>query len=142
MQESSKQLLIRENNDCFLSVYSGDLQPETVAKNVAKIKAAFPALTPEYFKLFIDRVKEKGFTNERLIDAVNNVIDNCQYPTPTLANFLSFDKRVKVLDYNEMCGLVGRQEAKFDNYARLTINGKIHYIKQSDKQIYNIPDEL
>ena len=142
LQESSKQLLIREDNECFLSVYAGALETETVAKTVSKVKAAFPALTPEYFKLFIDRVKEKGFSNERMIDAVNNVIDNCQYPTPTLANFLSFDKKVKIITYNELCNLVTRQEAKFESYAPIKIKGVNHFVRNVDKEIFNIPNEL
>ena len=137
---SSQRLLINDDSGCFLSVYSGELKTESVAQNVAKIKAAFPALPKEFFKLFIDRVKDKGFTSERLTDAVNHVIDNCQYPTPTLANFLSFDKRVKVFDYNQLSAMVARQEAKFDSFTRITITGKPYFVRTSDKHIFNIPD--
>ena len=143
LRESSKlPFLQKVNNEYSLSTYRGELRPETVAKSVAKIKAAFPALTPEFFTLLIDRLKEKGFTDERLNDAVNNVIDKCQYPTPTLANFLSFDSRVKVYDYYQLCTMVDRQEASLDSFDKIKINGKLFWVRKSDKSLYNVPDEL
>ena len=142
MQQSSQTLSRNENNEISLSVYSGELSTDTVAQNVAKVKAAFPTLTREFFILFMDRVKENGFTNERLIDAVNNVIDHCQYPTPTLANFLSWDKRVKVMSYNDLCNTVSRREASFDNYTRIVIRGCPFYVRTSDKILYNIPSVI
>lgn len=128
-------------NGSSLSIYRGELQPANVAKNVAKIKAAFPSLTPEFFTLLIDRLKEKGFTNQRMEEAVNNVIDNCQYPCPTLANFLSFDKRVKVYSYDDLCNAVYKQEASFENFSRIKINDKPFFIRKADKEAYNIPEE-
>lgn len=144
LRKSSTELLQYDPAEgCnMLSVYRGELKQETVAKSVAKIKAAFPALTPEFFKLLIDRFKEKEFTDERLIDAVNSVIDNCQYPTPTMANFLSFDKRVKVLSYDELCNIVTRHEATFDSYTRIKINSKFFYVRIADKELYNLPDSI
>lgn len=83
----------------------------------------FPALPIEFYGVFIDRIKEKGFCNERLIDAVNHVIDNCQYPTPTAANFLSFDKKSKIYTYQEILSLVDKGDS-FSNYTIITINNK------------------
>lgn len=125
-----------------ISVYIGELKQETVVRNVARIKAAFPALPPEFYKLLIERVKDKGFSDQRLIDAVNNVIDTCQYPTPTLANFLSFDRRVKLFDYREVVSLVTKQEAKFDDFSRIKMNGSVFYVRNSVKIQFKIPDEL
>lgn len=129
-----------QNNE--ISIYYGELKQETVVRNVAKIKAAFPSLKPEFYQLFIERLKEKVFTDQRLNDAVNNVIDNCQYPTPTLANFLSFDKRVRVLDYKQACSLVIKQEAKFTDFSTIKIKGNIFYVRNSDKVQFNLPDEV
>lgn len=142
LHKSSTTVLVSESGEISLIVYSGELTQENVAKNSAKIKAAFPALPPEFFKLLVDRIKERGFSDERLSDAVNNVIDNCPYPTPTLANFLSFDKRVKVLGYDELCNLVTAGETEFKYFSHLRIKGKLFYVRTSDKEIYNIPDEL
>lgn len=132
----------RDENGYSLSAYRGELTVRTATESVARIKAAFPALAPEFFKVFIERVREKGFDDKRLIDAVNHVIDNCQYPSPTLANFLSFDQRVKVFDYNQLCGLVLRQEASWSDFSKVRINGKLFWVRNSEKELFNLPDEI
>ena len=142
-QTSLPQLFQKDNDNSYsISVYGGVLDPKTVAREVAKIKVAFPALPKDFYTLLIDRLKEKGFTDQRLRDAVNNVIDTCQYPTPTLANFLSFDKRVKLITYQELCTLIGKGEATMDAYERMRINGKVFFVRKDEKRLYNLPNEL
>src|SRR5574343_469715 len=70
-----------EQGECFISKYSGELTATVLSKSVAKIKASFPQLPPEFYSILIDRVKDVGFCDKRLIDSVNYVIDNCIYPT-------------------------------------------------------------
>ncbi len=135
-------MLQKANDETTLSVYSGELSQQAIATSVAKIKKSFPSITPEFYQILIERVKDKGFTDERLTDAVNHVIDNCQYPTPTLANFLSFDKRIKVISYDELCDLVGSQKASFNSYSAIIINEKRFYVRNSDKELYNLPSEI
>jgi hypothetical protein len=142
LQKSSTVLLTKSSDGHELSIYKGELTQKELARNVARVKAAFPSLPPEFYQLLIDRLKEKGFSDDRLSDAVNNVIDHCQYPTPTLANFLSWDKRVKILTYQELCTMVTKGEASFDNYSKIMIGGKLHYVRCADKAYYRIPDEL
>jgi hypothetical protein len=85
-----------------ISVYSGPLTTESIIKEEAKIKKAFPSLPIDFFDVFTDRIRENGFTDTRLKDAVNFVIDNCVYPTPTIAQFISYDKKFKCWSYEEM----------------------------------------
>lgn len=84
-----------------ISLYRGTLTPKFVIQTVGKIKKAFPALPIGFYEVFDDRIQEHGFNDDRLRDAVNNVIDTCPYPTPTIANFISFDKKFKIYTYNE-----------------------------------------
>jgi len=96
MQNS--QPYLQENLELILqkgiSIYKGKLTQQSVLKNIAIIKKAFPLLPLDFYDVFIDRIKANGFTDERLTDAVNHVIDTCPYPTPTIANFISFDKKI------------------------------------------------
>lgn len=132
-----------ESEGCnSISIYRGELSQEAVAKSVARIKAAFPVLTPGFYVVLIDRMKEKGFSDERLKDSVNNVIDNCFYPTPSIANFLSFDSRVKIISYQELMNIVGDQRDSWSNYSRIRIKGKGFFVKKVDKMLYSIPDEI
>jgi hypothetical protein len=66
------------------------------------IKKAFPALPLDFYDVFIDMVRETGFSDQRLRDAVKYVVCTIPYPTPTIANFISFDKRIKLNTYDEM----------------------------------------
>jgi hypothetical protein len=115
---------------------------ETFARNVAKIKMAFPELDRDFYSILKSRIIDKGFSDQRLNDAVNHVIDTCQYPTPTLANILSFDKRVKILSYHDLCTLVGKNEASWGNYAKVMITGKLFYVRKDEKEMFNIPNEF
>lgn len=142
LQKLSTQPLINDDDNSSISIYSGELSPETIAKSLAQVKVAFPALPKGFFTLLTERFMEKGFSNKRVIDAINNVIDTCQYPTPTLANFLAFDKRVNVYDYNKVCSMVIRQEVKFNDFSKVRKNGNIFFVKNRDKVLYNIPDEI
>ena len=92
---------IQDNN--AISIYSGALTQPVVVASVVQIKSAFPSLPAGFYDVFISRVKENGFCDERLVDAVNYVIDNCIYPTPTIANFISFDRTIKFRTHEEMC---------------------------------------
>lgn len=68
------------------------LTTENVMKNTVKIKNAFPTLPVEFYDILFERLRAKGFSDEKLDDAVNRVIDTCKYPTPTVAHFMSYDE--------------------------------------------------
>ena len=38
----------------------------------------------------------------RFVNAINHVIDTCKYPTPTIADFIGYDKQIKLYSYDEM----------------------------------------
>ena len=67
------------------------------------MKKSFPALPADFYDSLSERLKANGFCDERLNDAVNHVIDTCLYPTPTIANIISFDKTIKFKTHDEMC---------------------------------------
>jgi hypothetical protein len=86
-----------------ISLYADPLAgtKEIIAAQV-RIKKSFPALPAGFYDTLDDRIRENGFTVQRLKDAVSYVIDNCPYPTPMIANFISYDKTIKFRTYNEM----------------------------------------
>ncbi len=102
-QELTKSLpeqSLVKNNDCYeLSAYANGKQTEEGMNNAfARLEAAFPAFKDKdsFWAILTSRVTELGLSDERLMDAVNHVIDNCKYPTPTIANFFSVDKKTKL----------------------------------------------
>lgn len=117
---------INDEGEIELSLYEGSLDEPIIIENIAKIKASFPQLPIQFYSILTDRIKEKGFTNQQLIDAVNNVIDNCVYPVPTIANFLNHDKKVKLFTYSDMLKKVhdsGCDSSIWKWYDKKKING-------------------
>ena len=86
-----------------ISIYNGKLSKEGIKKNCLKILAAFEKTDAMFTDLLTESLKRNGFTDERFTDAVNYVIDNCRYPKPSIADFVSYDKSVKVYTYQEIC---------------------------------------
>ena len=110
-------------------------------KCVKKIKDTFPALPAGFYDVLMDRIKDKNFSDKRLQDAINNVIDNCVYPTPTIANIISFDKRIKLYTYNEVLVIVDKG-GSFDDFKVIERNGKKYHVKLADCEQYGIDYEM
>jgi hypothetical protein len=89
-----------------LSIYTGPLTDVGLVQGVATVQKAFPALPATFYDVLIDRLRENGFSDERLADAIAHVIDNCRYPTPTIADFISFDRRFTAYNYGDISKLV------------------------------------
>ena len=83
----------------------------------------------EFFDIFIDRIKANNFTDQRLKDAVNYVIDNCVYPTPSIAQFVSFDKKTKLYTYDQLIDFIDKYGGKMSDYQNSEINGTRFFYK-------------
>ncbi len=105
-------LFKKKEHNYELSIYKGELSKKGITENFALIKAAFPKLENLYFDILKEMLKDEGFVDDRLKDSVKNVIKTCVYPEPTIANFLSYDKNMKVYDYNQYLKLVDEIGAK------------------------------
>lgn len=119
----------------------GQLTTQHVINQVKKLRKAFPQVQADFTDVLLERAKEKNWTDERLTDAVNNLIDTCQYPTPTLANVLSFDKRIKTYTYNEMCDMAyDYGKSVWQTYLRLDDDfARGRYAHMSDVANYRLP---
>ena len=106
-----------------MSVYWGDLNLKTVLQQNLRIAKAFPQLPEGFYEILNQRLREKEFTDKRLIDAVNHVIDTCQYPIPTAANFLSYDRSVEILTHSDLVGLLSGDKNVFDKYEPIRLPG-------------------
>lgn len=97
-----------------------------------KLKLSFPALNSAFYDVFMYRIKDNGFSNQRLTDAVKYVIDNCVYPQPTIAQFISFDKKIKLYGYEQAFDNIGLVPVKLEN------RKSIVWISRTDAETYNI----
>ena len=116
----------------YISLYTGDLTQQAMAKYMARLKMAFPSLPKDFYFLLGERMKEKGFSDEKMKDAINYVIDNCKYPVPTIAEFLSYDKVAKLYTYQEVADMVTKCKASFDDFEKRKIGEEVFRILKSD----------
>jgi len=143
---TSRESLVKtfQNNssttDGEISLYKGSLSLQNIVQCSVKVKKAFPELPSEFFEVFQEMVKLEGFTDERLMDAVDNVIKTCIYPKPTIAQFISFDKRVKVYKYSDIVKMIDDDPRAFDRYKRIEMEGlpEAVWIHINDIAKYNI----
>lgn len=128
-----------------ISIYkNGPLTGPCLVSSIATIQKAFPSLPIGFYDVFTFRLAENGFTDERLKDAVNNVVDTCIYPTPTIAQFISWDKKVKVYKYPEIVKMVEDGDPKaFERYERIEFEGlpEAVWIHVNDVAKYNIKNK-
>ena len=120
-----------------LSIYNDELTKEGVKLGCVKILAAFKNLDTTFTSLLAESLKRNNFTDNRFADAVNHVIDNCVYPTPSIADFIGFDRSVKLFTYSEMlnCNL------GTDGFVAIKINpdqDKPSWVTTSDYQKYGL----
>ena len=123
-----------------MSVYSGDLNLKTVLEQNKNIAQAFPQLPGGFYKIFAERLRERKFTDQRLIDAVNHVIDTCVYPIPTVANFLSYDRCIELLTHADLVDMLSDDRYVFDRYEPVRIQGidKPRYARKEDILEYKL----
>lgn len=115
LSENTSQL-IRKKDYYETSIYEGELTTKCIIENTAKLKKSFPALSKEFFDVFADRIKENNFNDNRLKDAINFVIDTCVYPNPNIAQFISFDKNIKLYNYYDIIKMNDITGIAFKNY--------------------------
>lgn len=117
-------------NKTSISVYSGELTTVNTMEQVKRLRGAFPNIQKEFYDLLIERAKEKGFSDDRLTDAVNNLIDTFKYPQPRVADIISWDKRVELMSYNEMMDLYWASGGNWKGYVKQIINKRVYYVSK------------
>lgn len=116
-----------------ISLYEGGMLTErTLAIYLKKLREAFPRQTDTFFDILTERIIANGFSDQRLADAVNNVIDNFRYKELSVADIIQHDKRVKLYTYSEVAAMVTAGKAAFDDFEIREINGKTYRVKKSD----------
>jgi len=133
-------LAVPKITDKGLSVYTGELTLRTLLEQNLEIAKAFPMLPNTFYDVLNRRLAEKEFTDQRLKDAVNYVIDTCQYPVPTVANFLSYDKSVEIFTHADLCRQLKDDQFAFDYYDLVKVPGvnKPRYVRKEYVNKYHL----
>jgi hypothetical protein len=137
---------IIENKDNQLSLYqSGKVSSKVLADCIVDIKKAFPKLLIGWYDVLEEMLDEEKFSDKRLIDATKNLIKNCVYPEPTIANIISFDWTVKVYTYDELMEkhkdayhMGSTSDPIYTNYERIDFYGQERWAKKEDVLRFNL----
>ncbi len=123
-----------------ISIYIDDVVvPSVFQEQMVRLKLSFPELDNGWYEILRERVKAKGITNRQLIDAVNDLIDNFQYPKPTIANILNYNKKVAVLNYDDYLKKLNECGKEVNElYGLIDIDGKCFHAKNTDIEKYKL----
>lgn len=105
---------------------------EEIAVILDRLRDAFPNMRESFFSLLSERVIENDFTAQRLLDAVNNVIDNFQYKELNVADIIRYDRKARAYTYAEACEMVTRGEATFDDFKVIEDGGQVYRVLKID----------
>ena len=126
--------LIITNNDGTESVEVSIYKSEEASTQkliwAAKVlRACYPETPKEAFEIIIDKLKEKGWGDVRITDAVNHVIENHVYRTINPANILSYDKRKKLYRYADVLNEINK-EYKWEQFEKVEVAGVKYFQKK------------
>jgi len=95
--------------------------------------------------LLRERFKANKFNDERMTDAVNFVVDNYKGwdKLPSIGDFVSFDRTVKIFTYNELLTISkdysAQQRGEFLNsFERIIFYDQDRWAKKEDVARYNL----
>jgi hypothetical protein len=126
-----------QNNE--ISIYRDNVaSPLILAQESAKIQVAFPKLDKLFFTILTERLVKNEFTEQRLKDAVGYLMDNFKYQTPTVADIISFDKKISLISQLELLDLVSDNKASIDDYYKHWICEKLFRVKKSEAEQYGL----
>lgn len=134
-QGTQNSIIHKTETHFEISLYKDEpANDELIKQSCEKLSYAFPQLEKGFYAIFIDRIKDKKMTCKQLKDAVNHVIDTCVYPTPTIANFTNFDKKMKLYNYAQLSEFLCKGEVVKD-FEKFYVEGikKPFWIRLSEK---------
>ena len=130
-----------ESNE--ISIYHGALNPISAIEELRKLRKAFPTISEGFIEILTERLIENNFSDKRVKEAVANVIDNFTYQTPSIANIVSFDKRMKLYSRSDFYLELDKGRTGND-FFRVTAKGSKNamYISKTDKIKFGISDDF
>ena len=131
LSPSTTQQIVKADGCFEISIYKeNNPTAEVLAWSVKTLRACYPDTDAVVFDILLERFKANGWGNDKIKDAVNNLIEKHVYKTINPANILTFDRKKKLYSYNQMIELVNKYGATiWENYSKENINGKIWYFE-------------
>lgn len=114
---------------CELSLYEhGEITADVAIVAIKKLTGNFSQTNAVVFDCFLELAREQGWSNKRLNDAVNNALCTIRYPSLTVADLMSYDRRRKIYTNAQMNELVNKGIKAYSLYNKTEINGKFYWL--------------
>jgi len=87
-----------------ISLYQKSIPTKAgIVRGIERIKKAFPKFPQIMLDILKDRFADNKFSDRKIIDAVNYVIDNYGGwdKLPNIAEFIQYDKKIRIYTYEE-----------------------------------------
>ena len=115
-----------------MSLYADrPVSERSITIQIARLKVAFPKMNAQFFNILSERIEENSFTEQRLEDAVNSVIDSFRYRELNVADVIGFDRRAKLYTGSEYM-TAQMNGAKPSDFERRRIGGTLYWVKKTD----------
>jgi len=111
-----------------------------IAIGLAKIKKAFPKITQGVLDILKERFAENNFSDRKIIDSINHVIDNYGGwdKNPNIAEFIQYDRTIKTYTYNEAIALCSKANPMDKMFDCVKIGGATVWVEKGQKARFNL----
>jgi len=122
-----------------LSVFTGSLTLGVMVEQMIKLAKAFPDLDDNWFAILKERLKDRKFTDERLIRAVNSTIDNFKYGKPNIAEIMNYDEAIEMIRYADLQAKARIEGYLIINdYKAVNVNGEKFFTPKENVIIHKL----
>lgn len=134
MLATTSALPVKTDDGCMsISLYNDQPADEAAwAVQALRLTSVFPESgSNTAFMLELSRaVARKKMTAKQLEDAVDHLVDNCRYPRFSIADIVSYDRKVRLYSHAECCEMCSHGVSwDFDT---VKVEGKTFWVKKSD----------
>ena len=129
VKKSEQQLITTSENNSYLSTYADKQLTKNVAEQqFERIKNAYGNKIHEgFFEELSTMLRKNNFTNQKLIDAVDTMIKNEEFPS--IAKITNYDKRLRLLNQHEFLKETNEFSADYKKYYQaVNVDGKLFYV--------------
>ena len=125
---------------CEVTLYKGEPATKAeIAKETAALIAAYPKQTDAFMAILMQQIVDDRWPVERVQDAVKSILRKALYPTFTIAQFMSFDKPMRLYTHAGYCWLINNGRAsdkdccgELSDFGKLIVDGKCFFYLKKD----------
>lgn len=112
---------------------------EEIATETAQLMVVYPKMTDAFMAVLMQDIVEEQWPIERVKAAVKSLKKKQLFPTFTIADFMSYDRPMRLYNYSGYCWLINNNRAtdidgcgEKSDFGKITIDGKVFWYLKKD----------